>query len=101
MVRILEHTIQWRGEPKRIRVDNGPEFISSKLSLWCEEHRINLQFIQPGKPSQNAYIERFNRRFRKDILDAYLFETLGQVQTWLTSGCMTITMNVRTMRWNG
>jgi putative transposase len=80
VVRILERTIQWRGKRQRIRVDNGPEFISSKLGLRCEQHQINLQFIQPGKPSQNAYIERFNGSFRKDILDAYLFETLSQVR---------------------
>lgn len=80
VIRVLEQIIQWRGKPQRIRVDNGPEFVSCKLGLWCEEHKINLQFIQPGKPSQNAYIERFNGSFRKHVLDAYLFETLTQVR---------------------
>jgi putative transposase len=80
VIRVLEQIVKWRGKPQRIRVDNGPEFVSSKLGLWCEEHHINLQFIQPGKPSQNAYIERFNGSFRRDVLDAYLFETLSQVR---------------------
>ena len=80
VIRVLEQIISWRGKPQRIRVDNGPEFISTKLGLWCEEHHIKLQFIQPGKPSQNAYIERFNGSFRRDVLDAYLFETLSQVR---------------------
>jgi putative transposase len=80
VIRVLDQIVKWRGKPLRIRVDNGPEFISNKLGLWCEEHKINLQFIQPGKPSQNAYIERFNGSFRKDVLDAYIFETLTQVR---------------------
>lgn len=80
VIRVLEQVSEWRGLPERIRVDNGPEFISSKLGLWCEDKKINLLFIQPGKPSQNAYIERFNGSFRRDVLDAYVFETLSQVR---------------------
>ena len=81
VIRVLDQITEWRGKPKSIRVDNGPEFISSALGLWSEERGISLQFIQPGKPTQNAYIERFNGSFRRDVLDAYLFEDIHQVRT--------------------
>ena len=80
VIRVLEQVTEWRGKPNRIRVDNGPEFISTALGLWCEDKGVTLQFIQPGKPTQNAYIERFNGSFRRDVLDAYLFEDINQIR---------------------
>lgn len=81
VITTLEYIIHDKGKPRQIRVDNGPEFISSKLSEWCHSAGIKLHFIQPGKPTQNAYIERFNRTYREHLLDAYLFEDLFQVRT--------------------
>jgi putative transposase len=86
--RILMDVIDWRGKPKEIRVDNGPEFTSAALVQFCESNCIVLKYIQPGKPVQNAYIERFNRTYREDVLDAYIFENLQQLQAineeWMT-----------------
>ncbi len=56
----LDNLILWRGKPKLIRVDNGPKVNANKLALWCESNGIQLKHIQPGKPAQNGYIERFN-----------------------------------------
>lgn len=64
VIRVLQQIKDIRPLPKQIRVDNGSKLISSKLGEWCESHRITLHYIQPGKPTQNAYIERFNRSFR-------------------------------------
>lgn len=85
VVRVLDRLGQQHGLPKQLRVDNGPEFISAKLLDWCEEHEIEVVHIQPGKPQQNAFIERFNGSFRRDFLNAYLFENLTQVRemAWL------------------
>lgn len=80
VIRCLEEICYMRGYPEKIRVDNGPEFISSKLDMWCKENKIQLIFIQPGSPTQNAYIERFNGTFRRDVLNAYVFKSLTEVR---------------------
>jgi putative transposase len=80
VVRAIEQIIEFRGKPAEIRCDNGPEFLSHVLVDYCNNKGIKLKYIQPGKPTQNAYIERFNRSFREDILDAYLFESLAQLK---------------------
>jgi putative transposase len=80
VIRVLEALKETRGLPEMIRVDNGPEFISFKLDHWCKENHIALIFIQPGKPSQNAFIERCNGNIRKELLNAYVFRTLEEVR---------------------
>ena len=70
----------FRGYPGKLRVDNSPEFISLALADWAEENNVTLEFIQPGKPTQNSYIERFNRTYRDELLDLYLFGTLREVR---------------------
>ena len=85
VIRSLNQIIEWRGKPKIIRSDNGPEFISHALKTWAEMHQIKLEFIQPGNPQQNAYVERYNRTVRYSWLSLYLFETIDEVQNYATS----------------
>jgi putative transposase len=80
IIRTLERIIEQRGAPAAIRTDNGPEFTSYDFEGWCRDKQIDIQFIQPGKPMQNGYIERFNRLYREAVLDAYLFFELDQVK---------------------
>lgn len=77
---MLHRVVAWRGYPLKIRVDNGSEFISLVLTDWFEEQGIELEFIQPGKPTQNSYVERFNRTYQGEILNMYAFKTLNEVR---------------------
>ena len=80
VIRFLEQLVAVYGKPAAIRCDNGPEFISQAFTDWGKEHDIEILFIQPGKPDQNAFIERFNRSYREEVLDAYLFSSIAEVQ---------------------
>lgn len=80
VIRVLEAIKEARPLPQMIRVDNGPEFISHKLDAWCRQLGITLHHIQPGKPTQNAYVERFNGNMRRELLDANVFITLDDVR---------------------
>ena len=80
VVRVLDRIAANRGYPVMLRMDNGPEFISLALAEWAEQPAVKLEFIQPGKPTQNTFIERFNRTYRTEILDFYLFRTLNEVR---------------------
>jgi putative transposase len=90
VVRVLEDLVVLHGRPRALRTDNGPEFTAQPVVDWCEAHGVALHYIQPGKPDQNAYIERFNRRYRTEVLDAYAFESITQVRD-LTDACSTAT----------
>ena len=85
VIALLEELIAQHGTPRAIRCDNGPEFTSSTLTNWSRTRGINMQYIQPGKPSQNAFVERFNRTYRDEILDAYVFESLAEVRDLTTT----------------
>lgn len=80
VTRTLDMLIQIHGLPKIIRVDNGPEFISKVLDKWAYDNDVKLDFIEPGKPVQNAYIESFNGRFRDECLNGNWFDTLKQAK---------------------
>ena len=86
MVRMLDKTCAAVGYPKAIRVDQGSEFVSRDLDLWAYQNNVVLDFSRPGKPTDNAFIEAFNGRFRAECLNAHWFLTLADAQekleTW-------------------
>ena len=89
VVHTLERLVAWRGKPDAIRVDNGPEYLSQVLTAWCRNQGVQLNDIQPGKPNQNAFIERLNRTLRHEVLDADVFQSLKAVREitrqWITA----------------
>jgi len=80
IIRVLDRIADWRGYPAKLRMDNGPEFIALATADWAEEHDVDLEFIQPGRPMQNGFIERFNRSYREGVLNMYAFNTLSEVR---------------------
>jgi len=80
LVRVFERLRSERGLPDVLRVDNGPEFLGGEFVSWAESAGMFIQYIQPGAPNQNAYIERFNRTYREEVLNLYLFRNLAEVR---------------------
>ena len=80
LVRIFEQLKRDHGLPQVLRSDNGPEFLGEAFTAWAKASGVAIQYIPPGKPNQNAYIERFNRTFREDVLDPHLFARLDDVR---------------------
>ena len=80
VVRVLNELVALHGRPSAVRVDNGPEFTAQPFVDWCAEHGVATHYIQPGKPDQNAYIERFNRSYRTEVLNAHLFESIAELR---------------------
>ena len=78
VIRSLEQVFEWRGKPKAIRCDNGPEYVSAELEKWAEKEKITLLHTQPGHSTQNAYIERFNRTARHEWLEMHCFHTIEE-----------------------
>ncbi len=100
VVRALNQIIEWRGAPRTIRVDNGPEHVSGTLMEWAENRGITLAYIQPGKPQQNAYVERCNRTVRHEWLGPYIFESIEEVQQ-IATGWLWPSNNERPNMGNG
>ena len=80
VIRVLDRVASERGYPAKLRMDNGPEFTSIHIAGWAETHGVELEFIQPGKPMQNGFIERFNRTYREEVLDMYVFNRISEVR---------------------
>ncbi|MBQ0772893.1 MAG: IS3 family transposase, partial [Sphingomonadales bacterium] len=84
VIRVLNQLLEWREKPAVIRCDNGPEFISHEFTQWASAQSIRIEYIQPGKPQQNAYIERANRTIHYSWVSKHLFESLEQFQEYAT-----------------
>lgn len=85
VIRALENIIERRDCPREIRCDNGPEYVSGIFQSWAEKRGIRIRYIQPGKPQQNGYAERYNRTVLYDWLNQYLFESLEEMQEFATA----------------
>ena len=84
LTQMLDRLIEWNGTPQYIRSDNGPEFISEHYAKWAKRNGIKLLFTQRGNPQQNAYIERYNRTLRQELLNQHQFKSIEHLQEQLT-----------------
>lgn len=84
ITRCLDQIIEGRGKPRAIRCDNGPEMRSDTFQAWAKQRKIQVLFTQPGKPTQNAYVERFNRTVRNEWLNEHIFESIEHAQLTAT-----------------
>ena len=89
VIRVLDRLKAERELPHMIRVDNGPEFLSQQIQEWGKINRVLIYHIQPGRPTQNAFIERFNRTYRNEVLNLYQFRSLAEVRE-ITAEWMTV-----------
>ena len=85
VVRLLEQLILWHGTPQQITLDNGPEFTGQALDAWAYDHKVVLDFIDPGKPMQNGYLESFNGKFRDECLNIHWFRSLADARQIITA----------------
>jgi putative transposase len=85
VIRVLDQLCETHGVPEAIRSDNGPEFRSEAVQAWAKERNIRWDFIQPGCPAQNAYIERFNGTYRSEVLDMNQFRSLDEARAATTA----------------
>ena len=99
VVRALEQVVAWRGRPQAIRLDNGPELIAEQFMTWCAERAIELRYIQPGKPDQNAFIERFNRTYRTEVLNATCLNPWTRSERLARTGYRATMKSDPMMRW--
>lgn len=80
VARYLTQLIEIKGRPDAIVCDNGPEYTSKAMFLWSKEQQVKLHFIQPGKPTQNAFVESLNGKFRNECLNHHWFRTLAEAK---------------------
>lgn len=80
VVRVLDQLVEQHGAPKQITIDNGPEFTGQVLDAWAYAQQVSLDFIEPGKPMQNGYLESFNGKFRDECLNVHWFLSLAQAR---------------------
>ena len=102
-IRVLEQVVACQAQPNAIRLGNGPERITERIITWCAEQAIELRYIyiEPGKPDQNAFIERYNRTYQTEALNTYVFDSVSKCARSVPHGCRSTTKSGFVTRWRG